>query len=716
MLRLLLFLFFLLAFFTEVISSEITREFFWPHEQTKYADLSSQFPKDIVTHLITSDEYTIFKRRKHQSYKNDFYIIYKEEEPKLISENVSSIINEWDEDGQKLVLSKKESESPFKNTFYEYDTKTGLTNELSLTDIKGVYKNLDEIVVQNGCVIAGKKFVDNKNEFWVNTLIKGWVLFAIYDHTTCSAPPSLEWVDKTLLYVDNCSEKIDLVTGKGYWINMGTYDPQKQYEAFTYGDGVLPHQAYRKDGKRQWVGGSVFKHFYDDIVKKAKEVLKNKEFYLEYLVCNAFSLSWPVVITLAKEPPIQATYDVNKGVLTIPEPGDDENNRRKVFAQKADSLSEKVFGTVTALDGFVIPYFLSCPPQKKKPYPTILLVHGGPDAEDVWGYDPQVQHLAARGYAVLQVNFRGSTESSWQQSASQWGKAMQQDLYTVLEALIDQKVIDPDNVAIMGMSYGGYAALVSVTHGNDFKAKGFSGFKCAISGAAPTCLESMIEDARKECDPAHMSLLMRKILPDFPKDGGILSYQQKELLRKVSPLYSTNVMCPVLLLHGTNDVRVPEYHSRLFSSKLNKAGIEHTYITLDEEHGATSPGDNRALAYLIEAFLNNHLKGGSVQKPDFTDVAYSTVRFVCGEKNFPEFAELLKKYRGWGSLRIRPEGLNFTSQSPSFIFFQTNPDRLALVLYRDPSYFLFELWLREFFRSYLGVVLEKLVPVLNSRK
>ncbi|MFM8807908.1 MAG: alpha/beta hydrolase family protein, partial [Chthoniobacterales bacterium] len=162
---------------------------------------------------------------------------------------------------------------------------------------------------------------------------------------------------------------------------------------------------------------------------------------------------------------------------------DDKNGDLRKLADVTPWLAEKDLAPmkpvrIAARDGLELPAYLTLPQGKDaKNLPAVLVVHGGPWARDAWGFDSEAQFLANRGYAVLQVNFRGSTgygRAFWEKSFKQWGKTMQDDLTDSAKWLVDQGIADPKRIAIYGGSYGGYAALAGMALTPDVYAAGIS--------------------------------------------------------------------------------------------------------------------------------------------------------------------------------------------------------------------------------------------------
>jgi dipeptidyl aminopeptidase/acylaminoacyl peptidase len=202
---------------------------------------------------------------------------------------------------------------------------------------------------------------------------------------------------------------------------------------------------------------------------------------------------------------------------------------------------------VTACDGLDLPCHLTLPfGIEHRELPTVLLVHGGPWYRDSWGYDPEVQLLANRGYAVLQVNMRGSTgygKAFTQAAIGQFAGRMHDDLIDALDWAVVQGYTDPDRVAIYGSSYGGYAALVGAAFTPDR-------FAAAISYTGMSDLvdlvRSVVPFARRSVENNYLRYIGD---PADPR-------QEADMLARSPVSRVDDITAPVLLIHGANDVRV----------------------------------------------------------------------------------------------------------------------------------------------------------------
>jgi dipeptidyl aminopeptidase/acylaminoacyl peptidase len=255
-----------------------------------------------------------------------------------------------------------------------------------------------------------------------------------------------------------------------------------------------------------------------------------------------------------------------------------------------------------ARDGLSIHGYLTLPAGAQQNAPTVLLVHGGPWARDVWGYNPLVQLLANRGYAVLQVNFRGSTgygKDFLNAGDREWAAKMHDDLLDAKQWAVERGYADPNRFAIMGGSYGGYATLVGLAFTPDE-------FVCGVDIVGPSNLSTLLNSIPPYWAP------MRAI---FDKRVGHVE-QEQEFLRSRSPLYKADqIKAPLLIGQGANDPRVKQSESDQIVQAMreNDKPVEYIVFT-DEGHGFVRPENNLRFYAATEQFLAQYL-GGRAEPP-----------------------------------------------------------------------------------------------------
>ncbi len=252
----------------------------------------------------------------------------------------------------------------------------------------------------------------------------------------------------------------------------------------------------------------------------------------------------------------------------------------------------------TSRDGLIIHGYITYPSGKEKTnLPLVLNVHGGPWARNTWGYDPEAQWLANRGYICLQVNFRGSRgygKDFLNAGDKEWGGKMQDDLVDAVKWAVDKGIADPKRVAIYGGSYGGYAALVGATFTPDI-------FCCAVDIVGPSNLITFIETA-----PPYWSTLLATIHKRVGNPD-----TEEEFLKSRSPLFRVDqIKIPILIAQGANDPRVKQTESEQIVDAMKKKGIEYEYMLFpDEGHGFAKPENRLKFYAAAEKFLAKHLGG-----------------------------------------------------------------------------------------------------------
>jgi dipeptidyl aminopeptidase/acylaminoacyl peptidase len=279
---------------------------------------------------------------------------------------------------------------------------------------------------------------------------------------------------------------------------------------------------------------------------------------------------------------------------------DRKARRMNAFAAPYEQLVDRKLGTTTpvtyqARDGLAIPGYLTLPPGRTaKDLPLILMPHGGPFARTSYEFDPIVQMLATRGYAVLQPNFRGSTgygRDFVEKGYGQWGEAMQDDLDDGVEWLARQGTIDLKRVCIVGGSYGGYAALWGAIRNPER-------YRCAVSLAGVTDVRGMLKyDARRFYETRYSKQWRKKV------EG-----QEKKDLAAVSPLQQqARLHVPVLVAHGEDDATVPVTQSRQLVAALKARGasVQAAYYP-GEGHGFSASADLLDYMRRLSAFLEVH--------------------------------------------------------------------------------------------------------------
>ncbi|MDP6987377.1 MAG: S9 family peptidase [Phycisphaerales bacterium] len=266
-------------------------------------------------------------------------------------------------------------------------------------------------------------------------------------------------------------------------------------------------------------------------------------------------------------------------------------------ALEGASLSSMVGVEIPTRDGLTLPSYLSLPVGTAgKNLPMVLFVHGGPWARDHWGYNPYHQWLTDRGYAVLSPNFRGSTgfgKEFVNAGDREWYGKMQDDLNDAVAWAIEQGIADPERIAIMGGSYGGYATLAGLTRDPEL-------FACGVDIVGPSHVGTLIESV-----PPYWKPMMKMF------ETRVGSMDEPAFIDAISPLTHVEyINKPLLIGQGANDPRVKIAESDQIVEAMNKRGLPVTYVVFpDEGHGFHNPKNNMAFNAVTEEFLAKHIGG-----------------------------------------------------------------------------------------------------------
>lgn len=281
---------------------------------------------------------------------------------------------------------------------------------------------------------------------------------------------------------------------------------------------------------------------------------------------------------------------------------------------------------IPARDGLTLVSYLTLPPGSDADgdgvpdhaAPMVLLVHGGPWARDNYGFNRAHQWLANRGYAVLSVNFRGSTglgKNFINAGNLEWAGKMHDDLIDAVNWAVERGVAQQDKVAIMGGSYGGYATLVGLTYTPE-------AFACGVDIVGPSNLETLLATIPPYWEPQVKQFHERMGNPTTPE--GL------QLLKDRSPLHRIDaIVRPLLIGQGANDPRVKQSESDQIAEAMQAANIPVTYVVFpDEGHGFARPENNIAFNAVTENFLATCLGGRA--EPVGDTVPASTAQIVTG--------------------------------------------------------------------------------------
>ena len=340
--------------------------------------------------------------------------------------------------------------------------------------------------------------------------------------------------------------------------------------------------------------------------------------------------TWIVAYSAAEAPLVYYRYDRGAGTLT------------KLFSARPKLEGKPLVPQwpveIASRDNKTLVSYLTLPRsadanndgKADAPVPLVLLVHGGPWARDSYGYGSYNQWLANRGYAVLSVNFRGSTgfgKDFTNAGNGEWAGKMHDDLIDAVQWAVKQGVTTQDQVAIMGGSYGGYATLAGLTFTPD-------AFACGVDIVGPSNLNTLLSTV----PPYWASFFeqLAKRMGDPRTDAG------KKWLTERSPLTRADqIKKPLLIGQGANDPRVKQAESDQIVKAMQAKNIPVTYVLFpDEGHGFARPENNKAFNAVTEGFLAQCL-GGRVE-PIGKDFTGSSISVPVGADGVPGLAEALK--------------------------------------------------------------------------
>ncbi|MGB9906806.1 MAG: alpha/beta fold hydrolase [Candidatus Saccharicenans sp.] len=321
---------------------------------------------------------------------------------------------------------------------------------------------------------------------------------------------------------------------------------------------------------------------------------------------------------------------------------DRENKRaRFLFTNRKDlegvKLSKMHPVVIKSRDGLNLVSYLTLPSWRDpdndgrpdQPLPMVLYVHGGPWGRDSWGLNPIHQWLANRGYAVLSVNFRGSTglgKDFINAANLEWAGKMHDDLIDAVNWAVENKIAERDKVAIMGGSYGGYATLVGMTFTPDV-------FACGVDVVGPSNLRTLLETIPPYWKP-ELEMFATRV-------GDPRSEEGQKLLQERSPLtYVDRIKKPLLIVQGANDPRVKQTESDQIVRAMQEKNIPVTYLLYsDEGHGFARPENRLSFCAVSELFLAKHLGGRAEEIGD--DFKGSTIQVPQGAEQIPGLKEAL---------------------------------------------------------------------------
>lgn len=335
----------------------------------------------------------------------------------------------------------------------------------------------------------------------------------------------------------------------------------------------------------------IHRHFFDDTMEKIYRILKDKLPDKEVSIISTDLEEDNFIIRTFSDRSLGSyylfntkTYELQKITAVSPWINEDDMHSMKSISYQSR-------------DGLTIHGYLTLPKGKsEEKIPIIINPHGGPWVRDTWGFNPEVQLLASRGYGVLQMNYRGSTgygKDFWKASFKQWGRNMQNDITDGVQWLIDENIADPDRIAIYGGSYGGYATLAGVTFTPDL-------YRCAIDYVGVSNLFTFMTTIPPYWKPL---LDMMYAMVGHPETDN-------EEMRAASPIFHVDrIETPLLVIQGANDPRVNIDESDQIVEQLRSRNIPVPYmVKYDEGHGFRNEENRFEVYRVILGFLAKHMK------------------------------------------------------------------------------------------------------------
>jgi dipeptidyl aminopeptidase/acylaminoacyl peptidase len=461
-----------------------------------------------------------------------------------------------------------------------------------------------ELLAENPGNIQGWLF-DHEGKLRVATTIDGTNTGVLYRETEKSpwktiittnfkesfSPQFFTFDNKNLIGSSNIGRdksvivEFDLKAGKEIKVLYENPDYDVESVSFSQKRKVLTSANYTS-WKRE-------RYFFDEETKKKFEFLE-KELPGYELAITGSNKNEDIFI-------VRTYSDKSLGAYYIYETNE---NKLEKITDVSPWLDEKELANQTPIeyktrDGLTVHGYLTLPKgytmENAKNLPVVVNPHGGPWHRDSWGFNPEIQFLANRGFAILQMNFRGSTgygRKFWEISFKKWGKEMQDDITDGTKWLIDKGIADPKRIAIYGGSYGGYATLMGLVKEPDLYAAG-------VDYVGVSNMFTFMKTIPPYWKP--MLDMMHEMAGDPVKDS--------LLLREVSPVFHVDkIKAPLFIAQGANDPRVNKDESDQMVKAMKERGIEVEYMVKDNEGHGFSNEENKFDFYrAMEKFLTKHL-------------------------------------------------------------------------------------------------------------
>ncbi len=490
---------------------------------------------------ISEDHIMISMNKRNKKIFDVYKINIKTGRRKLVAKNPGNFTN-WTLDHNGIVRMAQQTDGVNQTLFYRKDEKSDFEKVIT-TDFKD---DLNPI------------FFDFKNEnvYALSNLGRNTIAVILMDPSTGKELKEVYSNDDYDITSINFSKKRKELT-------MTSYTDWKERRHF-------------------------FSDYYEEIFDNIADKISDQKIHLTS--SNKNEDFFTVYISSDRNSGKYYTYDSKKKELKFlldPKPWLDENEMasvKPIFYKSRDGLN--IQGYLTIPKGL----------ENVEKLPLIVNPHGGPWARDHWGYNSEVQFLANRGYAVVQMNFRGSTgfgRKFWEASFKQWGRKMQDDITDGVQYLIAEGIADKNKICIYGASYGGYATLAGLTYTPEL-------YKCGVDYVGVSNLLTFMDTIPPYWDP------FKKMMYEMVGHP----VKEKEYLKEASPFYNADkIKAPLFVAQGAKDPRVAKAESDQIVSALRKRGIDVPYLVKKNEGHGFRNQENRFEFYTkMEKFISKYLR------------------------------------------------------------------------------------------------------------
>jgi dipeptidyl aminopeptidase/acylaminoacyl peptidase len=337
-------------------------------------------------------------------------------------------------------------------------------------------------------------------------------------------------------------------------------------------------------------------HFFDDEYKSMYNELESKFPEMEIYMTSTTDEEDRFIVRTYSDKSLGEYYLYDRASGEISDIGDPSPWIDETYMASMEPITYK------SRDGLTIHGYLTLPAgltmESAKDLPVVVNPHGGPWARDTWGFNPEVQFMANRGYAVLQMNFRGSTgygREFWEASFREWGKKMQDDITDGVNWLVEKGIADKDRVAIYGGSYGGYATLAGLTFTPEL-------YACGIDYVGVSNLFTFMGTIPPYWEP-YKEMMYEMV-------GNPENQEDSLMLRSASPVFHADkIQVPLFIAQGAQDPRVNKDESDQMVEAMRERGVEVEYLVKDNEGHGFRNEENRFEFYrAMEKFLAKHLE------------------------------------------------------------------------------------------------------------